>query len=88
MEKDFTIEELREMLKAKEKEEAEKKKAKEAARLKKLSDEKESRKREIELYEKKLRTLYENYIRDYGSISITRKNYDDFLLPFFKRWWF
>lgn len=87
--KEFTIEELREMLRAKEQEEAEKKKAEEEAKAKKLAAEKETRKKEIEEVEKKLNELYKNYLKDYGTIAIKCSSDDyNFFTPFWKHFWF
>lgn len=68
---DFTIEELRAMLAAKEKEEAEKAAAKEKARLQKLAEEKKAREDEIREVAAHLHQLRKKYAEDYGHASWT-----------------
>ena len=84
MKNEFTIEELKQMLAEKEKEEAEKKRIEEEARAKKLAEEKDTRYKEIEEQSKKLSELIKAYSHDYGSFSFKRScSGDDFLTNFF-----
>ena len=89
MEKDFTIEELRKMLEAKEKEEAEKKKVEEEAKAKKLAEEKEIRYEEVKKAINQANKLISDFVDDYGTFNL-RDSYSGKypFIHFLNHWFF